>query len=139
MLAGALAVIHGARPRLTLFSRAILDAILLTERSIGSAETVARRLGLRNRFQLARMLRREGLPPLHRLAGWATVLSWVVGAERRGESLSATAFHSRRHPSACYRLVKEITGRRWEYVRAKGSDWVQDQFLREFRKRRNRS
>src|SRR5712671_2961880 len=101
------------RARLTLRTRSVLDAVLLSEGSIGSAEEVARRLGLQNRFQLARMLKREGLPPLHRLAEWATVWSWLTAAEERGVSLCHIAFGSGRHPSACYRLVKETTGLCW--------------------------
>jgi|SRR6185295_10583043 len=115
---------------MTLMARAVVEAVLLTGGSIGSAHDVARLLGLGNRFKLARLLRREGLPPLHRLAEWATVLSWVVAAEQTGVSLCWTAFRSRRHPSACYRLVKEVTGLRWEQVRERGSRWVQSELLK---------
>jgi hypothetical protein len=132
MLAEPLSDIRAARPAMTLFSRAVVEAILLAEGSIGSAQVVARELGLRNRFELARLLKREGVPPLHRLAQWATVLSWVVAAERDGVSLCWMAFRARRHPSACYRLVKEVTGLRWDEVRARGSGWVQRQLLAEF-------
>lgn len=111
--------------------RAVVDAILLTEGPIGSATTVARHLGLNNRFQLARMLKREGLPPLHRLGEWATVLSWTIAAERDGLSLCRIAFRSRRYPSACYRLVKEVTGFGWQEVKDRGSEWVERQFIRE--------
>jgi hypothetical protein len=72
----------------------------------------------------------EGLPPLHRLAEWITVLSWVATAERSHTSLCWMAFRSRRHPSACYRLVKRVTGRRWEEVEARGYAWVMQEFLR---------
>lgn len=116
---------------MTLLPSAIVEAILLSEGPIGSAQDVARELGLRNRFELARLLKREGLPPLHRLAEWATVLSWVVAAERDGVSLCWIAFRSHRHPSACYRLVKEVTGWRWREVRARGSRWVQRQLVKE--------
>jgi hypothetical protein len=131
MLAHPLSAIRAVRPGMTLFSRAIVEAICLSEGPIGSARDVARQLGLQNRFKLARLLKREGLPPLHRLAEWATVLSWVLAAERDGVSLCWMAFRSRRHPSACYRLVREVTGLRWEEVRARGSRWVQRQLLRE--------
>lgn len=120
---------------MTPMSGAIVEAVLLAEGPIGSAEAVARELGLRNRFKLARLLKLEGLPPLHRLAEWVTLLSWAVAAERDGVSLCWLAFRSRRHPSACYRLVKEVTGLRWEEVRAQGSGWVLRQFLREIEQR----
>jgi hypothetical protein len=131
MLARPLSEIRAARPALALMPRAIVEAILLTEGPIGTAERVARTLGLRNRFRLARILKREGLPPLHRLSKWATVLSWVLAAERDGVSLCRQAFRSRRHPSACYRLVRQVTGRRWEQVRQRGSAWAHGQFMRE--------
>lgn len=127
-----LSAIHAARPKLTPLARAVVEAVLLSGGSIGSAQAVAGRLGLGSRFRLARLLHREGLPPLHRLAEWVTVLSWVVAAERTHVSLCWIAFRSRRHPSACYRLVKEVTGLRWEEVRARGSRWVERQFLAEF-------
>lgn len=126
------ALMRTVHPRLTLQARSVLEAVLLSEGSIGSARVVAERLGLRNRFQLARLLKRDGLPSLHRLAEWATVLSWVKTAEQTGASLCYMAFRSGRHPSACYRLVKEVTGLRWAQVRERGSPWVQRGFLREF-------
>ena len=134
MLAQPLATILDARPALTLFTRAIVEAVCLTEGPIGSADFVAHALGLKNRFTLARLLKREGVPPLHRLAEWATVVSWVIAAEETGVSLCWLAFHSRRHPSACYRLVKEVTGLRWEEVRSRGSKWVQERLMGELRK-----
>lgn len=131
MLTTPLAAIRATRPAMTLYPRAVVEAVLLSEGPIGSAQRVAQELGLPNRFKLARLLKREGLPPLHRIAGWATVLSWTICAERRGVSLCWIAFRAGRHPSACYRLVREVTGARWEEIRARGSAWVQRQFLRE--------
>jgi len=133
MLGAPLQAIRTTCPSLTLYPRAVIEAVLLSEGPIGTAAAVARELGLPNRFKLARLLKREGLPPLHRLAGWATVLSWVISAEQQGVSLCWIAFRSRRHPSACYRLVREVTGLPWERVRTKGSAWVQRQFLKELR------
>lgn len=134
MLSQSLNAIRTLRPGLTLPSRAIVEAVCLAEGSIGSADQVARALGLKNRFTLARLLKREGVLPLHRLAGWATVLSWVVAAEQNGVSLCWLAFRSRRHPSACYRLVREMTGVCWETVRVRGSKWVRQRLLAELRK-----
>lgn len=120
-----MSAILGARPEMSRVPRAIVEAVCLCEGTIGSAADVASQLGLKNRFRLARMLKREGLPPLHRLAEWATVLSWVLTAEQEGVSLCWIAFHSRRHPSACYRLVKEVTGMTWTQLRVRGSRWLQ--------------
>jgi len=136
MLTQLLSIVRAARPTMPLMPRAIVEAIFLSEGSIGNAEKVARQLGLPNRFKLARILRGEGLPPLHRLAEWALVESWVLTAERRGVSLCHIAFRCRRHPSACYRLVKEVTGLSWEQVRERGSRWLHRQFSIQFRSRR---
>lgn len=133
MLGEPLAAIRVIRPRMTLFPRAIVEAILLSEGSIGSAQLVAHLLGFRNRFQLARLLKREGLPPMHRLAAWATILSWVRAAERDGTCLFRLAFQSHRHPAACYRLVREVTGLSWREVRERGAAWVERKLVKEFR------
>jgi len=125
-----LSAIHSARPGMTSLARSIVEAVIQAEGCIGSASVVARELGLRNRFELARRLRRDGLPPLHRLAKWTTLLSWVIASER-GVSLCQVAFHSRRHPSACYRLVQEVTGLHWTEVRLRGSRWLAERFVRE--------
>jgi hypothetical protein len=131
MLARCLSALQTARPSLTPLARAVVEAIHLVGGPIGSADAVARHLGVGNRFRLARMLRREGLPPLHRIAGWATVVKWVIEAEGTGASLCRMAFHSDRHPAACYRLVKEVTGLTWEAVRARGAEWAEREFLQE--------
>lgn len=131
MLDRCLSAIQAAHPGLSPLARAVVEAIHLSQGPIGSAEAVARRMGMGSRFRLARLLRREGLPPLHRIGGWATVLSWVLEAETTGASLCRMAFHSGRHPAACYRLVTEITSLTWEAVRARGYEWAEREFLRE--------
>ena len=131
MLARCLSAIQAARPGLSPLARAVVEAILLSQGRIGTSEAVARRMGMGSRFRLARLLRREGLPPLHRIGRWATVLSWVLEAETTGASLCRMAVHSDRHPAACYRLVADITGLTWEAVRVRGYDWAEREFLRE--------
>jgi hypothetical protein len=134
MLSHSLAVVRSLHPEMTPLARAVVEAVFLSEGAIGSAQEVARHLGLTSRFQLARLLKHEGLPPLHRLAEWATLESWVIAAERDGVSLCHIAFHAKRHPSACYRLVKELTGLGWEEVRVLGSAWVQNEFSNRLRR-----
>jgi len=118
---------------MTLCARAVVEAVVLSKGSIGPAECVSQALGLSNRFSLARLLAREGLPPLHRLTEWITVLNWIDCAERQRVSLCWMAFHSHRHPSACYRLVKKVTGCVWEEVLARGSAWALRCFLDELK------
>ena len=135
MLARPLSVIRAAHPGLSTNARAIVEALCLAEGSIGSSTRVAQALGLRNRFELGRMLVREGLPTLHCMTKWLTVLSWVETAERERVSLCKIAFRVGRYPGTCYRMVKEVTGQSWQEVRARGSGWVEQAFLRELRNR----
>lgn len=131
MLAKELSAIRAARPAWSLVPRALVEAICFVEGPIGSADRVVHALGLRNRFELARLLMREGLPSLHRMAQWATMLSWVTAAERDRVSLCCLALRAGRYPGACYRQVREVTGLCWEEVRARGSAWVERRFLRD--------
>ena len=134
MLTHSLNAIRAILPQLTPLPRAVVEAVLWVEGPIGPARAVAEELGLRNRFTLARLLKGAGLPPLHRLAEWTTVLSWVAAAERNGSSLCRLAFRSGRHPSACYRLVREVTGLSWKAVRERGAAWVERQLIHEVRR-----
>ncbi len=129
--ADSLATIRALRPTMPHLPRTIVEAVLSKGGSIGSTTKVAQQFGLPNRFHLARMLKRAGLPPLHRLAEWALVESLLRRAEHDGVSLCHVAFHSGRHPSACYRLVKDLTGLRWAELRARGLRWFQSEFARQ--------
>ena len=116
--------LRAAAPHLSWRAQALVDAILLTEGAVGAAGCVARLLGLRNRFELAHWLAHEGLPPLHELAGWISVLVWVDLCALTGASLCALALCRDRDPAACYRLVQRVTGQSWSAVRALGGGWV---------------
>src|SRR6266704_1874740 len=129
MLRQMLAEVRRMRPVLELRSRIVLEAVFLSEGPVGSTASVSRLLGLHSRFELGRLLKRDGLPSLRHLSAWALVLSWVQRAEREGVSLCELAVRSHRHPSACYRLIRETTGLRWIEVRALGSGWVRRRVL----------
>lgn len=133
MLGDSLVLIRSLRPAMTLVPRVVVEAVYLSEGSIGPAREVARQLGLANRFKLARILKQAGLPPLHRLAEWVMLESWLRTAEQDGVSLCYLAFRSRRHPSACYRLAKELTGLRWGELRARGLRWFHRQFVKQLK------
>jgi len=77
-------------------------------------------LGFHDRYQLARALRREGLPPLEVIGGWARTLYWMTEAEASGTSLRELAERERLDPAVAYRLVRRVTGRRWSEVRRDG-------------------
>jgi hypothetical protein len=72
-----------------------------------------------------------GLPPLHRLSGWITLLQWTWDRAENEVSLSQAALRAGREPAACYRLVRRITGMSWTNVRTAGPDWVVARFLEE--------
>ena len=116
--------LHAVLPGLSCRALALVDAMVLAGGPIGSAERVAWCFGLRSRFELASWLSREGLPPLHELAGWISVLVWTDLSNRIPISLCSLAIHRGRDPAACYRLVRRITGREWSTVRAAGTLWV---------------
>jgi hypothetical protein len=106
-----------------------VEALLLTGGDLGTAEELAPLVGARNRFGLARFLKREGLPALHDLAGWMRVLGWLEMAERSGCSLCQLAFRAKKDPAICYRTVKRITGQSWTMLRRRGSRRLVAEFL----------
>ena len=121
--------VHRSRPDLSLRCRAVVEAVLLSGGSIGTAGRVAPHLGLHDRFALRRLLKSEGLPSLHVLAAWASVLTWLERAESTGSSLCQLAFRAHRDPATCYRTVKRITGLPWLEIRQRGSAWVVQKFM----------
>ncbi len=123
MPASATVLVRRAQPR-SLDTRILLEALVLTGGELGSAEQVAGTLRLGSRFQLARRLRREGLPPLHQMADWIRLLHWVDEWQERGTALCRQAVRVGRDPSVCYRLVKRMTGLEWTDLRRRGSSWI---------------
>jgi hypothetical protein len=103
---------------------AVIRQLVTTQGYAGSAHNLAIAVGLRNRFQLSRLLEREGLPSLENLAGWIRVMIWVMAWETSSTSLSQSALDAIRDPAACYRTVERITGLGWNQVRTLGSTWV---------------
>jgi len=123
--------VRAGLPPLSFRGGAVVDALLLCGGRIGTGEEVARHLGLRNRFELARLLKHEGLPPLHDLAAWMSVLSWLDRAEDTGYSLCHMAFRARMDPASCYRTVKRMTGVGWQELRERGAIWAVKRFAKE--------
>lgn len=85
-----------------------------------SARDMAAWVGLRDRYQLARVLRRDGLPPLEQLAGWTRVLYWMLEAESSGTSLRQLAQREHVDPAVAYRLVHCVTGLPWSQAQRAG-------------------
>src|SRR5437773_617295 len=113
-------VLQTALPPLSATSRAVVSALACRNGHAPSAGEIAAWVGLRDRHQLARGLRRDGLPPLEQLAGWARVLYWMLEAEARDSSLLELARREQLDPAVAYRLVHRVTGLRWSQVRRAG-------------------
>jgi YVTN family beta-propeller protein len=86
-------------------------------------------LGLRNRFRLARLLRREGLPPFGRLANWVCILQLLWEAEAANTPLLQLARRAQIDPTMCYRCCKRTLGVPWSSARDRGFAWALLEFL----------
>jgi DNA-binding beta-propeller fold protein YncE len=126
---------HHALPWLSGNGRAVLNTLICDNGRVGSAQALCQRLGLRSRFQLNRLLHREGLPPYEELAGWVCVFYWMLRADGGdGEgSLRALADHTHMEAASCYRLVRRVTGRCWRQLRRVGTTEVIGWFVKRAR------
>jgi hypothetical protein len=107
-------------PHLSYKGRAVLSALgCVNGRAPGSAELAAW-LGFHDRYQFARAMRREGLPPLETLGGWARTLYWLLESETSGATLRELAERDHLDPAVAYRLVRRVTGHRWSEMRREG-------------------
>jgi len=114
------AALHNELPWVRNRTRAILTALAASEGNVGSVDHLSALAAFRNRFQLARWVRREGLPAVGDLIAWARVLHWCHEAEMTGAPLSSLALRSGVDPATAYRIVKRATGTRWTALRRIG-------------------
>lgn len=112
--------LHSAVPRLSAAGHEILALLADSAGRIASADSFADRLGLHSRHQLARALRREGLPQIEELCAWIKTLQWLLEWEHTHQSLFTLALEGALHPPTCYRLVKRVTGKTWRDTCADG-------------------
>jgi DNA-binding beta-propeller fold protein YncE len=113
-------LLHTALPHVSQSGRALLSALGCMNGHAPRSGELAAWLGFHDRYQLARALRREGLPPLEVMSGWARTLYWVQKSESSGWSLRALAEREQLDPAVAYRLVHRVTGRCWSEVRREG-------------------
>jgi DNA-binding beta-propeller fold protein YncE len=113
-------LLQTALPELSSASRAVISALGCLNGDAPSAQDLAAFVGLRDRHQLARTLRRDGLPSLEKLAGWARVLYWLLEADGRDTPLLELATRDGVDPAVAYRLVRRVTGQRWSEARRAG-------------------
>ena len=117
-MASACVLVVGALSWISPTSRQVLRE-LTTFRRIG-ADLLARRVGLRNRYECARALARDGLPTLQDLRAWMNLVDWVLEWELGRKSLYRIVLAEGLEPAACYRTVKRLTGLTWRTVRSRG-------------------
>lgn len=113
-------LLQSALPGLSADGRAVISALGCFNGETRSPTLVATLVGMRSRYQLARALRRDGLPPLAELAAWTRVLYWVNEAECSGASLLQLARQDHLDATVAYRLVYRTTRLRWSEVRRAG-------------------
>jgi len=113
-------LLQTALPNLSESGRAVLSALGCMNGRPPCSTELATWLGFHDRYRLARTLRREGLPPLEVLGGWARTLYWMIETESTGASLRELADREQLDPAVAYRLVRRVTGRRWTEIRREG-------------------
>jgi hypothetical protein len=101
-------------------ARAAVAALAQAGGKFLGADDLARRVGLRDRHGLARLLRREGLPPCEELNAQVSVIGWLHAWEADGSSLFKIAVGIGREPATCYRMVRRVTGVSWQKACAGG-------------------
>jgi len=124
-------LLQTALPHLTARARAVISALAAFNGVAPPAGELAAMVGMHNRYQLARLLRRAGLPPLDELAAWARVLYWMHEADARHGSLRELARRAGVDSATAYRVVRRVTGRRWSELQRTGLATA----LRQFRDR----
>ena len=126
--------IQAGIPWLSAQGRAVISALVAANGQIESATAMAARIRAGNRYRLARLLRREGLPPFGQLADWIFVLQSVWEAEATGVPLLRVARRLGIEPATCYRRCRRTLGLPWRSARTKGYAWALVRFLHHCRK-----
>jgi hypothetical protein len=121
-------VLLAAFPHVPHVGRHVMQTLAESRGRIGGADFVAARVGLRNRHQLARALRRDGLPQFEQLCAWICVMEWIAEWEHGQISLFKLASSTDLAPPTCYRMVKRLTGVTWTEARQRGLAWVLSEF-----------
>ena len=110
-------------PWLSTEGRAALRATVAAGGEL-DADSLARKLGLANRFHLNRLLKREGLPAFGGLSDWISVLALTLESETTGASLLHLASTRQLEPATCYRRFRRTLGLSWRESRERGIGWM---------------
>jgi hypothetical protein len=121
----AITLIFDRRPiRSRAVEAMLLHLCLFRADRFASAESICHVIHVRNRHELARELRREGLPPCSTVAPWVRVLVQVLHWEMHGRPPHRLAYDRADDPSPIYRMIRRTTGLRWGELRSMGSRLV---------------
>lgn len=90
---------------------------------------MATRLHMGSRFQLARLLRQDGLPPFSSLSDWVFVLQSLWESEATGTPLLRIARRIGIEPATTYRRYTRTLGVPWSTARSQGFAWALTRFL----------
>ena len=118
-----------AVPWLSPHGHDILGALVACEGRTRPVEAFAHNAGFTSRHQLARVLQRDGLPPLEELGAWIYVLERLWDWEMSHVSLCKSALWSGEDPGDHYRRVQRLCGVRWSEARAMGFNQVLVRFV----------
>jgi hypothetical protein len=120
-------LVFGAAPWVSPATRMVMQVLVAGRGRFGSAAALARLAGLSSRYQLGRLLARDGVPTLERLAAWIRLIGWMLEWEERRRSLCDQALKAGHSPASYYRTAADLTGETWLILRAQG---VEGLFLR---------
>ena len=128
--------IQAALPWLSPRGRGVINALVAADGQIKSASLMAERLRIGSRFQLARLLHRDGLPPFGRLSDWVFVLQSLWESEATGAAMLRIARRIGIEPATTYRRCTRTLGVPWRAAQARGFAWALLQFLQACRRPR---
>ena len=109
-----------------------LIAELEAEHSRQVADALAQKLGLRNRFDLARLLSADHVPSVTILRGILHVVTWTYRWETQRLSLAQQALSAGRDPAAWSKTVHHLTGSCWREIRERGARRVANELAARF-------
>ena len=128
--------IQAALPWLSPRGRGVINALVAADGQIKSASLMAARLRIGSRFQLARLLHRDGLPPFGRLSDWVFVLQSLWESEATGAAMLRIARRIGVEPATTYRRCTRTLGVPWRAAQAQGFASALLQFLHACRRPR---
>jgi hypothetical protein len=102
----------------------LVEALARAGGMVPDAHGFATDVGMRSRYRVARVLRREGLPQLEELAAWVRLLRWLTLWESGSGSLSRIALDAGLETSVCCRTIRRLTGATWTEARERGPEWA---------------